>query len=175
MRNRAIAAAIFLLGILVFVSIAHSQPLQPKNDKTPPFQGAGGRDVSQSIWQSWQAPVGTVDPDRLIPNESTGSKTVDAFPQYHSDSLKSESYQLANAFNGGTPIQVEEAKSIEKMETGNADSAVQSAPALATAGPKAKSNSRWIVLVACLSVGVLAYRKFRRANAGPYPPKPNFL
>jgi hypothetical protein len=172
MRNRAIAAAIFLLGTFVFVSLAHSDSLQPNNEKTLPFQGAGGRDVSQSSWQSGQAPVGTVNLDPLSPNDSDDSKRTDAVPQFHSDSIKSESYQLADAFNGGTPIQEEEAKPIEKIE--KADSVIQPAPALASAAPKAKSN--WKLLTgAALCFAVLAYRKFRRAKARPYPPKPRFL
>lgn len=173
MKNRAFAAIIFLLGAFVFISSAQGEPrLQGKNPSMVPFPGTAGQDMSQGGWQNWQAPVGTVDPDRLISSDSTVSTMAGVSPA-HSDSIQSDS-RLADAFRDGTPIQVEKPKLVETT-TESARSAGQPAAALANAAPKAKSDSKRIVLIACISLAVLAYRKFRRANARPYPRKPSFL
>ena len=173
MKNWAFAATTFLLSITVLIPLAHAEPsVAPKNPKTVPFQGTGGRDISESAWESWQAPVGTTDPERLIPSDSTNS-TANTAVAYHFDSFKSDS--LPNTYKDGKPIQVEQSKPIEKIETVTADSAPQPATVLATAAPKSKSNSKRVLMIAVVSVAFLGYRKFRRANAGPYPPKPSFL
>ena len=173
MKNSALAATIFLFCISIWTpQAAAALTPPPKNPKSVPFQGAGGRDISESAWQSWQAPVGTTDPERLIPSDSTNS-TADAAPAaYHFDSFKSDSFQLANTFQDEKPIQVEESKPIEKIEN-ETDS--QPAAVLATAAPQPKSDSKRILMIAFVSVAVLGYWKFRRANAHPYPPKPGFL
>ncbi len=168
MKYWDVAATVFLLGLSVFTPVAHAQP-QPRSPKTVPFQGVGGRDISQSPWQNWDAPVSTVDPERLIQNDSSNSAAGAAVP------LKSDSLPLANVFKDGKPIQVEETKPIERIEIGNADSSAQAPAVVATAAPKPKSNSKRILIVAIVCVAALAYRKFRRANARPYPPKPSFL
>lgn len=168
MKYWAFAATILLLGISVSTPVALAQP-QPRAPQTVPFQGAGGRDISQNPWQSWQAPVSTVDPERLISNDLTNSAASAAAP------FKSDAFQLANTFKDGKPIQVEETKPIERIEGGNADSTVQAPAVLATAAPKPKSDSKRIMVIAIVCVAALAYRKFRRANASPHPPKPSFL
>ena len=145
----------------------------PVEGKKPiPFQGDAGRDVSQDAWSSWQAPVETVDPSRLL--DSTESTNTDAAPGLHFGSLGSNSYQLADAFTGRTRAQVVDTKPIERLETSTGrTSPVPAAPVLATTAPK--NGSKRIMLIAGASVAILAYRKFRRTNARPYPPKPNFL
>lgn len=170
MKNRAFVVSVFLLGTFVSTPLAHGDPtIAPKNPRATPYQG-NGPDISQGAWQSWQAPVGTVDPDRLISDDSTNSTAG-----YHFDSIKSDSFQLANASNkGGKPIQVERTKPIE-IESENTEPVAPPNPVLATATPKPKSDSKRIIMVAVISVAVLGYRKFRRANTSPYPPKPNFL
>jgi len=176
MKNRAFAITVFLLTAFVVTSITHADSLQPKNNRSLPFQGAGGRDISESAWQNWQAPVGTVDPNRLIPTDSTDFSASNGLPQNQLASLKSDSLELPKAFKAGTPIEVEQTKPIERFEPVKAGSAeYQSVPLLATTTPKTKSDSKRIIMVAAISVGVLAYRKFRRAHAGRYPPKPSFL
>ncbi len=173
MKTWAFAASILFLGTSLSAPLAHAGPtVPPKVQKTLPFQGEGGRDISQSAWQSWQAPVGTVDPERLIPDDSTDSAAE--LPQYHFDSFKSDSFQLASSLKGGKPIQVEESKPVE-IESENSGSAPQSPAVVATAVPKPKSDSKRILMVAIVSVAVLGYRKFRRSHVGPYPPKPSFL
>jgi hypothetical protein len=174
MKNRALTITIFLLGTFTLIPITRADSLAPKNPRTLPFSPPG-RDISQSTWQSWQAPVGTVDPSRLIPNDSTESMAASGLPQNQFNSLKFDSFQSAKSFEKGTPIEVEQTKPIEKFETENPAPVNQSTPALATAVPKTNSDSKRIVMVALISVAVLAYRKFRRAHAGRYPPKPNFL
>jgi len=174
MKNRALAATLTLIGTFVFSSPAPAeQTLPPKIPPTLPFQGAGGRDVSENAWQGWQAPVGTVDPDRLVSSDSTDS-TSQGQSQSHFDSLKSDSLQPAKSFDDAKPIQVEASKPIEKVDRMDAEPGNQPAPVLATAAPKTKSDSKLIV-GAVLCFAILAYRKFRRAKAGPHPPKPNFL
>ena len=175
MKNRALAVTIFLVGAFLVTFAVRADPPPPRYPNTMPFQGAGGRDISQSAWQSWQAPVGTVDPSRLIPNDSPESMTASGLPQNQFDSLKFDPFQSAKSFDKGTPIEVEQAKPIEKFETENSAPMNQSTPTLATAAPKTRSDSKRIITVAVISVLALAYRKFRRAHAGRYPPKPNFL
>jgi len=176
MKNWAFAAIIFLLGASMLTPRAHADPtVAPKNPRNGPYQGTGDRDISQSAWQSWQAPVGTVDPERLIPDNSGDSTASGTLPQNHADPFKSDSFQLANNLKDGKPIQIEQSKPIEKIESDTADSTSTPTAVVATAAPKPKSNSRRILIIALISVAFLGYRKFRRANAGPYPPKPNFL
>jgi len=174
MKNRALAAILILTGTFVLSSLALAEPsLQPKIPPTLPFQGVGGRDVSENAWQGWQAPVSTVDPDQLISSDSTDS-TTKAQPQYHFDALKSDSLELAKSSTEGKPIQVEASKPIEKVDLMNTEPANHSTPLVATATPKTRSD--WKLLVgAALCFAVLAYRKFRRTKVGPHPPKPNFL
>jgi len=176
MKTWAIAASILILGTSASTPLAHADPsVQPRAQKTVPFQGAGGRDISQSAWQSWQAPVGTVDPERLIPSDSTDSTATAAGQQYHFDSFKGGSFQLASGVKEGKPIQVEESKSIEAVENQSDNSAPKPAAVVATAAPKPKNDSHRVLMIAFISVAVLGYRKFRRANASQHPPKPNFL
>ena len=166
MKNWALVATVFVLGTFILTPLAHSEPRMSPRTKALPFQGSGGRDISEDGWQNWQAPVGTVDPEQLISDDSTNS-TVDAsLPKIHSGS-----FQVA----GGKPIQIEASKPIEMVANGNNPAIDRPAPVLVTATPKPKSDSKRIILVAVISVAVLSYRKFRRANATPYPPKPNFL
>jgi hypothetical protein len=162
MKVWAFTATILLLGISVLIPVARAQP-QPKPPKTVPFRGSGGRDISQSPWQSWQAPVGTVDPERLISNDPSNSAANAAVP------FKSDSFQAAK------PIQVEEAKPIERIESESPDSTATTPAVLATTAQKPKSDSKRIITIAIICVAALAYRKFRRANASRRPPKPNFL
>ena len=151
-------------------SIVRAAPPPPRYPQTTPFQGSGGRDISQNVWQNWQAPVGTVDPSRLIPNNSADSAASNGFSLNASDS-----FQTAKSYDQEKPIQVEQTKPIERSEPENSGlTDPQSAPLLATTSPKT-SDSKRIVMVAAISVAVLAYRKFRRAHTGRYPPKPNFL
>ena len=175
MNNWAFAATIFLLSASILTPRAHAEPtMTPKNPRNVPFEGTGGRDISESAWQSWQAPVGTIDPERLIPGESTNSTANAASASYHFDSFKSDSFQFGNTVKDGKPIQVEEPKLSEKIESGT-DSPSQTTAVLATPVPKPKSDSKRILMIAIVSVAVLGYRKFRRANTSPHPPKPNFL
>jgi len=171
MKNWAFAITIFLIGGFVVTSAVRAAPPPPRYPKTMPFEGAGDRDISENAWRSWQAPVGTVDPSRLIPDNSTDSAASNGFSLNASDS-----FQPAKSFEQGKPIEVEQTKPIERFEpenTGLTDH--RSPPLLATTSPKSKSDSKRIIMVAAISVAVLAYRKFRRAHASRYPPKPNFL
>jgi hypothetical protein len=171
MNNRAFAITIFLVGAVIITSAVRAAPPAPRYPKTMPFQGAGGRDISENAWQNWQAPVGTVDPSKLIPENSADSAASNGISLSASDS-----FQLAKSFDQGKPIQVEQIKPSEKFETENTGlTDHQSVPLLGTTSPKTKSDSKRIVMVAAISVAVLAYRKFRRAQAGRHPPKPNFL
>jgi hypothetical protein len=163
MKNWAFAITIFLVGAFMVTSAVQAAPPPPRYPKTTPFQGSGGRDISENAWQNWQAPVGTVDPSRLIANNSADTTASNGFPLNASDS-----FQLAKSFDQEKPIQVEQSKPIDRFDH-------QSAPLLATTSPKTNGDSKRIVMVAAVSVAVLAYRKFRRARAGRYPPKPNFL
>ena len=164
MKIRAFAAIVFLVGTYISTSDLHAEPtVQPKNPKRVPYQDNSGPDISQNAWQNWQAPVATIDPDRLISDDSTGTTAVAG--------IKSGLFQVAN----GKPVEVEASKPNENTESSSTDSAVKPAPMLATAAPKPKSDSKRIIMIAVISVAVLGYRKFRRANAGPYPRKPNFL
>ena len=170
MKNWAFVAIVFLLSTSILIPLARAEPtVAPKNPQTGPYQGTGERDISQGAWQSWQAPVGTVDPERLIPSDSADSTTSAALPQYPGP-FKSDSL-MANSLKDGKPIQVEESKPIEKIESETTDSAP--APVLATVAPKPKSDSKRILMIAIVSVAFLGYRKFRRAN--PNRPKPSFL
>ena len=171
MKNRAFAITVFLLGTFIVVTMTRADSsLAPRNPGTLPFSPAG-RDITQSAWESWQAPVGTVDPSRLIPNSSADAVASNGFSLNASDS-----FPLAKSFDQEKPIQVEQAKLIERSVSENTElTAHRSAPLLASTSPKTKSDSKRIVMVAAISVAVLAYRKFRRVQVGRYPPKPNFL
>ena len=162
MKNRALVAVGFILGVFILTPCARGEL---RNPKALPFQGSSGRDISEEGWRSWQAPVGTVDPEQLISNDSTNSTVGASLPKIHSGA-----FQVA----GGKPIQIEASKPIEMVADGNNAAIDRPAPVLATATPKPKSDSKRIILVAVISVAVLSYRKFRRASS-PYPPKPNFL
>jgi hypothetical protein len=170
MKNWAFAISVFLVGTSMVTSAVRAEPPPPRYPKTTPSLGAGGRDISENAWQTWQAPVGTVDPSRLIPNNSADTTASNGFSLNASDS------QLTKSFDQGKPIQVEQIKPTESFvpeNTGLTDH--RSAPLLAATSPKTKSDSKRIVMVAAISVAVLAYRKFRGAHTGRYPPKPNFL
>ncbi len=117
MKYRAIAATVLLLSTSIFAPVAHAQP-QPQFPQKS-WRRAGGRDISQSPWQSWQAPVSTVDPERLIQNDSSNSAASAAAL------FKSDAVPLANAFKDGKPIQMEATKPIESIESANADSSAQ--------------------------------------------------
>ena len=167
MKIWAIAAIVLLIGMETFTPAAHAEPrVQSNNPKRVPFQDNSGPDISENAWQNWQAPVATVDPDRLISDNSTNLNNATA-----SAELKSGAFQVAE----GKPIQVEATKPIEKIESASTENPDKPAPMLATVAPKPKSDSKRIIVIAVISVAVLGYRKFRRASANPYPPKPNFL
>ena len=159
-------AIVFVLGTFILTPFAHGEPRMSPRTKTLPFQGSGGRDISEDGWQSWQAPVGTVDPEQLISDDSTNSTADASLPKIHSGS-----FQVAS----GKPIQIEASKPIEMVGNGNKAAIDRPVPVLATARTKPESDSKRIILVAVISVAVLSYRKFRRVNATPRPPKPNFL
>lgn len=177
MKNRASAVIVFLLGTFIITPALWAGPPPPRMPKTLPFQGAvGGRDISESAWPNWQSPVGTVDPGRLIPDDTTNFMGGDGLELSPSGPFKAVSLPMTKSVSGGTPIQVEPTKPIEQLETEHPSLANQPpAPMLATAAPKAKSDSKRIITVAVISVVILAYRKFRRANAKSHPPKPSFL
>src|SRR5947208_2114723 len=105
MKNRALTITIFLLGTFTIIPLTRADSLAPKNPRTLPFSPAG-RDISQSEWQGWQAPVGTVDPSRLIPNDLVDCPASNGFPLNASGSLKGDSFQLAKSFEQGKPIQM---------------------------------------------------------------------
>jgi len=169
MKNRAFAITMVVVGVCFASRLVWADAtLQPKNPKNAPFEGSGGRDISQNPLESWQAPVGTVDPSRLMPAESMSSNGISPNGL---GATKSDSVQLAKAFTPGTPIQIEQSQTIPKAENANSTPA----EVIATATPKGKSNSKRIITIGLICVAILAYRKFRRAHAGRYPPKPNFL
>jgi len=169
MKNRAFAITLVVVGISSASSLVWADvTLQSRNQKSVPFQGSGGRDISQNPWQSWQAPVSTTDPSRLIPAESTVSNGISPS---EFGATKSDSVQLAKSFAPGTPIQIEDSQTTEKAENANP----VPVNALATAVPEEKSDSKRIFTIGLVCVAILAYRKFRRGHASRYPSKPNFL
>jgi len=168
MKNRAFALTIVIVGVCFASELVWADALQPKNTQKAPYTGSGGRDISQNPWQSWQAPVGTTDPSRLIPAESTESNGISPNELV---APKPESVQLAKSFAQGTPIEVEQSTPIGSPAKQN------SAPAevLATATPKAAGNSKRGLAIGAICLALLGYRKFRRSHADRRPPKPNFL
>lgn len=176
MKNRAFAIAIFLLGTFIVISTAQADPPPPRYPKTMPFQGSGGRDISENAWQNWQAPVGTMDPSRLIPDGSTNLMAADGLPLQASDPSKAVSLDVTKFASEGKPIQVAQTKPIEMSETEHTSQTDAShVPVLASAVQKPKNDSKRIITIAALSVAILAYRKFRRAHSKSHPPKPSFL
>jgi hypothetical protein len=163
-------AATLLLLVTSTTPLAHAGPTSVKNANLPAYQEKGARDVSENAWSSWQAPVSTVDPSQLVSTDSTASNGVVGA---RFSSGRGASYQFANSFSDGKPIHVEKSKPIQEVTGNPSPVADQPEPVVAAAAPK--SGSKHLLLVTFASVAILAYRKFRRAKAGPYPRKPSFL
>lgn len=162
----------FVVTVLL-LGTSTSTLLAQKNDKLPAYQEKGTRDVSENAWSSWGAPVSTIDPSQLLSSDSTDSTVSNGVVGARSGPVNGSSIQLSS-LTDGKPVRVEKSKPIQEVETGNTSMAdVQPAPVVGTVPTKSGSNR--ILLIAGISVAVLAYRKFRRANAGPYPSKPSFL
>jgi hypothetical protein len=174
LSNRNFSVTMCLIATCTFTLLAHAAPtVAPKNPKVTPYQG-DGPDVSQNVWQNWQAPVSTVDPSRLISSDPADS-THERLPKLGFDYGGSNSLKVAHLSSGGRPIEVETTKPIESVESEKTETPGPTTPVLATAAPRPKSGSKRVIVLAICAVAFVAYRKFRRASARPYPPKPNFL
>jgi len=167
-------ATVFLLEASTSPLLAGSPVMPAKSASLPAYQEKGGRDVSQNAWSSWDAPVSTVDPSQLVSSDSADLTASNGVSGLHLSSQKAGLFQFASAFNEAKPVHVEKSKPIQEIEPGNT-TAADIQPAAATVVVAPKSGSNHILLIAVISVAVLAYRKFRRTNAGPYPRKPSFL
>jgi hypothetical protein len=167
MKNRVILLAVALFGIQAATQTALASPPAPPvsnwGARNPGFLGPRlGGDL-------WKAPVATVNPSSLIPDDSADSHSLDGFTAPHFESsFGRDSFQLANAFNGNNS---EGAKPIEKVEVRSDDSPYDH-PATAVVAPPKSENKR-IAIIALGSVALLAFRKFRRT--GMPPRKPSFL
>ena len=176
MKYRAFVATIFLLEISTPALLAQgSPPMSARNSaRSSAYQEKGSRDVSQNAWSSWEAPVSTVDPGQLISSDSADLTASNGLAEPPLTSLKGDSFHFASSLNDGAPVHAEKTKSIQEVETSASSPAVAPSPSVqAVVAPN--RGSKRILLIALACVAVLAYRKFRRANAGPYPRKPSFL
>lgn len=175
MKHRAVLL-VFLFGIN-FAALQARAGYTPPNSgpvKNNPFQNlTGGRDVATTEWQSWQAPgAGPVDPNRLVPGDgSTNSGSLKVFSESRLDSLFGTSPSLpAKSLHGGD-AKVEIVKPIEKVAPRTESPTYNAQPIPVV--PR-KSDTKRIVLIALVCVGILAYRKFRRPSTVPWK-KPSFL
>jgi hypothetical protein len=129
-------------------------------------------DITADAWKSWQPPLATTDPSRLMPNDdSSETKLPDELSGHHSGSIGSDSYPLAIAFGQNVAAQHEGAKRIELVEPSSANAPENAPTPRPAAAPK--TEARRILWISVASAGLLAFRKFRRPNPGV--PKPSFL
>lgn len=112
----------------------------------------------------WKAPIATVNPGVLIPDDASGSG-----PPFKS-SFGANAFPSANSPHSGSS-QVAAAKPIEMVEL-HRDSPLSDEPVAVAPAPK--SETKRVVTVALAALTLLAFRKFRRRNTG-MPPKPSFL
>jgi hypothetical protein len=159
MKHRVILSLVVFLGFCAFAQVRGQ--VAAKNPVVKPFQDTG-RDVSQDGWSGWQAPVGTVDPSRMMSSDGVSNASA------HFDSVK-----LASTLDHGKTVQMEKTKSIEEVAatTTTTDTVVEEPAVIATAAPKGGTRKILWVGVAC--VAFLAFRMFRRS--GNLPKKPRYL
>jgi hypothetical protein len=169
LKYRATALLVGFLGFSSLTRTAHAEPSVTGNKPVnKPYQDLVGRDVSQNGWSSWQAPVGTVDPSRLIPSDDSSNSTEILVAPV--DPHNSNSFELSDTLGKTTTI--EETKPIERVESSatDADDDQPTAP-MAAAAPKSESKRVMVIGGGC--VALLAFRKFRRPSN--VPKKPSFL
>jgi hypothetical protein len=166
MKHRVILATVVLVGICAInqnqTAHARPDPLVP-----PPGAKAGNPDMLGPLANDqWKAPVATVNPEVLIPDDSTNAKASGLIDPYFKSSFG------ANAFatrTGSSPLEV--TKPIEKIETHD-EGALSDQPVAAVAAPR--SDSKRVMMIALASIALLAFRKLRRPKTAT-PPKPSFL
>ena len=170
MKNWAIFLIVILLGFRVAIQAARAAlPMPgapPSREHDPDILGPrlGG--------ESWNAPAATVNPGVLIPEDSDNSGSLNEFTEHHFEStFGRDSFQLADTFKSDV-TEVENVKPIEKIEARSEDPLYDQP---ATVMPPHKSETKRIFLIALASVAFLAFRKFRRPQAGMPRRKPNFL
>jgi hypothetical protein len=155
------------LGILSATQFARAgfpSPMPPEK-RSPSFFGSGKPGIQ------WQTPKAAINPLSLIPpDDSAEASLPEGFTKHHFESFTAESFQLANAFKPGEVVESQTTKPIEKIEISEADFTPE--PPATIAVPR-HSETKRIAWIAIVSVGLLAFRKFRRT--GPIPQKPSFL
>ena len=168
MKHRVISITVVLVGICFGTPMAHARP-----DSFLPQSGtkSGNPDLLSPLsGEQWKTPVATVNPEVLIPDDSTNARPGGLFDSHSKSSFGANAFPSANAARAGNS-QVEASKPIEKIEAHN-DDALSDPPV--AAAPIPRSDSKRVVIVAIASVALLAFRKFRRPKAA-LPPKPSFL
>jgi hypothetical protein len=134
----------------------------------PPGAKTGNHDLLGPVGSDeWKAPVATVNPEVLIPDDSSGSRPgVSGFKS----AFGANAFPSADSSHSGDS-QFAAAKPIEKVEMHHVD-ALFDQPVIAAPAPR--SGTKRVAIVAVAIMALLAYRKFRRPKNG-MPPKPSFL
>jgi len=176
MKHRAALFATVFVGVSFATFVSHAG-LPPEGPRAFPgskqYQNPMGQDISQNGWQSWQAPAATVNPEGLIPSDDSSALTARSSVAVNpAGPVRTDAAQLDKLFNQ-CESGPETSKPIEKIESSNPRATLDE-PAAPAAAPKAHETKR-VILIAGLSVAVLAVRKFRRLLAGPAVQKPSFL
>jgi hypothetical protein len=167
MKYRGISITIVLVGICTAPQMAHARP-----DPVPPGAITGNHDLLGPVGSDeWKTPVATVNPEVLIPDDSSGSRLGGVSEPHFKSAFGANAFPSTNSSHGGDS-QFAAVKPIEKVEMHHDDA--PSDPPVATAPAPRSSGTKRVVIVAVASMVLLAFRKFRRPKNG-IPPKPSFL
>jgi hypothetical protein len=168
MKNRVMA--IVLVGICAVTQMAQARP-EPMSPA--PGAKAGNPDLLGPLAaDQWKTPVATVNPEVLIPDDSTNARTAAVFDSHFKTPFGANAFPSANSSRSGHS-QLDAAKpiEIEKVEV-HSDDALSDKPV--AAAPIPQSESKRVAIIAVAGMALLAFRKLRRAKTA-MPPKPSFL